>query len=86
MIFLKALKLAPPWLWVGSAALAMTAVTAAGAIIYQRAVTSTLASVKEQIFERVVWQKETNLKMDGVTIRKDGEFGAKLEEIEKKWR
>lgn len=86
MILLRALKLAPPWLWVGAAALTMTVVTAAGAIVYQRAVTSTLASVKEQIFQWEVWQTKTNLKIDTVTIRKDGEFGAQLQEIEKKWQ
>jgi hypothetical protein len=82
----KALKLVPPWVWVGAGAAVVTAGVAVGAFIYQKAVLSTLASVKEQIFARNVWQTETNLKMDKETIQRDATFKQRIEAIERRWK
>ena len=85
-MLLKALKLVPPWVWVGAGAAVITAGVAVGAFIYQRGVLSTLASVKEQIFQRNVWQTETNLKMDKETIQRDATFKERINTIEKRWQ
>lgn len=82
----KYLRLVPPWIWVGMGAAVITAGVGVGAFIYQRAVLNTLASVKEQIFQRNVWQTETNLKMDKETIQRDATFKERLNTIEKRWQ
>lgn len=82
----KFLKLVPPWAYVGAGALAVTVMTGVGAYIYQRAVTSTLTSVREQIFNRYVWQTEVNMAMDRVTLEVDQDVKTRLEANEKKWR
>lgn len=83
---LKFIRLVPPWVWVSLSAIVVTTGVGIGAWIYQRAVISTLASVKEQIFDRVVWIKETNLKFDREQIKRDASFQDRIKQIDQEWK
>jgi hypothetical protein len=83
---LKFMKLVPPWVWVSLGAIVVTTGVGVGAWIYQRAVLNTLASVKEQIFERVVWMKETNLAFEKEQIKIDGTFKGKMQANDEEWK
>lgn len=82
----KYVKLVPPWVWVSLGAVVVTTGVGVGAWIYQKAVFNTLASVKEQIFERTQWLAETNIKFEREQIKRDASFADRLKAINEEWK
>lgn len=80
------LKLVPPWVWVSLGAAVLTTGVGVGAAIYNRAVISTVASIKEQIFERTQWEAMVNLKMDQETLRNDATFRDRIKSNDEFWK
>lgn len=80
------LKLVPPWVWVSLGAAVITIGVGVGAFIYNTAVVSTLASVKEEIFRRTVWETTVNMKIDRETLRLDADFKENLKRNEEFWK
>jgi hypothetical protein len=83
---LKFVKFVPPWVWMFGASLTATVIVGAFAWTYQKGLTNALNSVKEQIFERNVWLKETNLQFEKEQIKIDGTFKGKMQANDEEWK